>query len=366
METYLVGGAVRDEYMGLKPKDRDHVVIGATPAQMLKAGYEEVGKDFAVFLHPKTKEEHALARTLRKSAGGPASFAQDLENVTLEEDLGRRDLTINSMAKDESGLVIDPYGGRADIDKKILRHTSAAFREDPLRVLRTARFLAQLGPDWTIAPETRSLMHEMVVAGEVDHVPADRTWVEIEKGLKTPHPGLMLLVMRELGLLDRPAFGAYAGASRPDVDGLQAAVEAGAGVEVRFALAVPGLAPIAIMSAARIPVHVRDVALAFRAGLAVGLEDFAQMDAEGRLKVLESVDAVRQKDRLVHVLSALDCFTGRQVASCSVVAAAAAVRAINQREVIGTEKDPQTIQERIRAARIDAISLATKRPAPAP
>jgi tRNA nucleotidyltransferase (CCA-adding enzyme) len=360
MKSYLVGGAVRDELLGLSAKDRDHVVIGATPAMMIAAGFRLVGIDFTVGLHPQTQEEYALARTLRKSAGGAHDLGDDSAHVTLEDDLARRDLTINSMAKAEDGTIIDPYGGRADLKNRVLRHTSEAFQEDPLRVLRTARFMARFGAEWTIAPGTWALMRSMCAAGEVDRVPADRIWAEVQKGLKEPHPELMLSTMDHLGLLSRPAFAAYAGARAPDVEALRAAVAAGCGVEVLFALAVPALATDSVMSLARIPVPVRDAAVAFRAGLAAGLADFDRLAAEERLNVVEVIDAVRQKERLRHVLAALDCYNGGDAASVSVRSAAAALRTINQPAVINGATDAQTIRDRIRAARIDAIATSMK------
>ena len=175
MQIYLVGGAVRDGLLKRPVKDRDWVVVGATPEQLLALGYEQVGADFPVFLHPKTREEYALARTERKSGQGYQGFeCRFSPDVTLEQDLLRRDLTINAMAQDEQGNIVDPYGGRADLEQKILRHVSPAFAEDPLRVLRVARFAARFAPlGFTIAPETLALMQHMVSAGELDHLVAE-------------------------------------------------------------------------------------------------------------------------------------------------------------------------------------------------
>jgi tRNA nucleotidyltransferase (CCA-adding enzyme) len=183
MKVYCVGGAVRDELLGLPIKDSDYVVVGSTPQAMLDAGYKPVGKDFPVFLHPKTHDEYALARTERKTGAGYKGFVLHASpEVTLEEDLARRDLTINAIAKDADGKLIDPFNGVADIKSKTLRHVSAAFAEDPVRILRAARFAARF-TDFTVAPETLALMRQMVAAGEVDALVSERVWQELAKGL---------------------------------------------------------------------------------------------------------------------------------------------------------------------------------------
>ena len=189
MKIYLVGGAVRDKLLGIPVKERDWVVIGATPEDMLAKGYIQVGKDFPVFLHPKTKEEYALARTERKTGPGYKGFKFSTTDVTLEEDLKRRDLTINAIAEDESGVLIDPYGGQKDIEKRVLRHISNAFSEDPVRILRVARFAARYNHfGFKIADETNKLMQDMVEQGEVDSLVAERVWQEIEKALSEEAP----------------------------------------------------------------------------------------------------------------------------------------------------------------------------------
>ncbi|NCW85643.1 MAG: multifunctional CCA tRNA nucleotidyl transferase/2'3'-cyclic phosphodiesterase/2'nucleotidase/phosphatase, partial [Oxalobacteraceae bacterium] len=182
-KAYVVGGAVRDALLGLPVKDRDYVVVGATPEQMQALGFVAVGKDFPVFLHPQTHEEYALARTERKTAPGYAGFAfHATAEVTLEQDLQRRDLTINAIAQDDDGTLIDPYGGRADIDARVFRHVSAAFSEDPVRILRVARFAARF-TEFSVAPETMGLMRQMVSSGEVDALVAERVWQELSRGL---------------------------------------------------------------------------------------------------------------------------------------------------------------------------------------
>lgn len=203
MKTYLVGGAVRDQLLGLPTHEYDWVVVGATPEEMLTQGYQQVGKDFPVFLHPETHDEHALARTERKSGSGYTGFICHADpEVTLEQDLLRRDLTINAIAQDSDGSLIDPYHGRRDLELRILRHVSPAFSEDPLRVLRIARFAARfhlLG--FTIAPETQALMKQIVNSGEIAHLTAERVWKETEKALSTQSPQVFFQVLRDCGAL---------------------------------------------------------------------------------------------------------------------------------------------------------------------
>ncbi|MEF2523755.1 multifunctional CCA addition/repair protein [Vibrio mimicus] len=203
MQIYLVGGAVRDQLLQLPVYDRDWVVVGSSPQAMLATGFQAVGKDFPVFLHPKTKEEHALARTERKTGVGYTGFAcHYAPDVTLEEDLLRRDLTINAMAQDELGQVIDPYGGQRDLAAKVLRHVSPAFVEDPLRVLRVARFAAKLAHlGFTVAEETMQLMADIAQSGELGHLTAERVWQEWHKSLSTNHPEVFLQVLRDCGAL---------------------------------------------------------------------------------------------------------------------------------------------------------------------
>ncbi|ODU67168.1 MAG: multifunctional CCA tRNA nucleotidyl transferase/2'3'-cyclic phosphodiesterase/2'nucleotidase/phosphatase, partial [Lautropia sp. SCN 66-9] len=203
MRIYRVGGSVRDELLGLPVQDHDWVVVGATPEMMIERGFRPVGQDFPVFLHPDTHEEYALARTERKTAPGYRGFAVHFApEVTLEEDLQRRDLTINAMARDADGNLIDPYDGQADLRAGVLRHVSAAFEEDPVRILRLARFAARF-ERFTVAPETMALMRRMVAAGEVDALVAERVWQELARGLMERHPSRMFEVLRECGALER-------------------------------------------------------------------------------------------------------------------------------------------------------------------
>lgn len=202
-KTYLVGGAVRDKLLGLPVAENDWVVVGATPEMLLSEGFKQVGKDFPVFLHPQTYEEYALARTERKTAKGYYGFVCDFSSeVTLEEDLLRRDFTINAIAEDVEGNVIDPYGGQEDLKNKILRHVSPAFREDPVRILRLARFAARLFPlGFSIAPETQSLLCQMVEAGEIEHLVPERVWKEMSKSLVEADPTQFIEVLRACGAL---------------------------------------------------------------------------------------------------------------------------------------------------------------------
>ena len=260
MQVYMVGGAVRDRLLGLKVQDHDWVVVGATPEQMVAQGYLPVGKDFPVFLHPETREEFALARTERKSGRGYKGFTVFTSpDVTIEEDLARRDLTINAIAAcadgagaesrfDAESQLIDPFGGQRDLQAKVLRHVTDAFREDPVRILRLARFAARFH-DFAIAPETMALLREMVQAGEADHLVPERVWQELARGLMESHPARMFDVLRDCGALavvlpevdrlwgvpQRPEY-------HPEVDTgvhvmmvLQQAAQAGAPLPVRWA-----------------------------------------------------------------------------------------------------------------------------------
>jgi tRNA nucleotidyltransferase (CCA-adding enzyme) len=203
MEVYRVGGCVRDALLGRPVNDRDWVVVGATPAQMIEAGFKPVGRDFPVFLHPLTHEEYALARTERKTAPGYHGFAfHAAPDVTLEDDLARRDLTINAMAQAEDGRLIDPHGGARDLRERVLRHVGPAFAEDPVRILRLARFAARLA-DFAVAPATLELMRGMVAAGEVDALVPERVWQELSRGLMEAAPARMLEVLRDCGALAR-------------------------------------------------------------------------------------------------------------------------------------------------------------------
>jgi tRNA nucleotidyltransferase (CCA-adding enzyme) len=203
MNTYLVGGAVRDTLLGLPSGDRDYVVVGETPESMLAAGYQTVGKDFPVFLHPQTGEEYALARTERKAARGHRGFVVHASpDVTLEDDLIRRDFTINAIAEAADGTLVDPYGGARDLQARVLRHVGAAFVEDPLRVLRAARFMARFAEHgFTVAPETMVLMRTMVADGELSDLTAERVWQELARALRSAQPSAFLRTLHDCGAL---------------------------------------------------------------------------------------------------------------------------------------------------------------------
>ncbi len=219
MQVYLVGGAVRDALLGMPVKERDWVVVGGTREELLRLKYREVGRDFPVFLHPETHEEHALARRERKVAPGYRGFSVEFgPEVSLEEDLARRDLTVNAMAQSSNGALVDPYGGKRDLDARILRHVSEAFIEDPVRILRVARFAARFAPlGFRVAPDTVELMRSMVLRHEVDALVAERVWQESEKALREPSASTFFKVLRECGALERiyPEIDALFGVPQP-------------------------------------------------------------------------------------------------------------------------------------------------------
>ena len=341
MKTYLVGGAVRDALMGLDGSDRDWVVVGGTPEALAAQGYQPVGKDFPVFLHPDTHEEYALARTERKTARGYHGFAVHASpNVTLEEDLARRDLTINAIAQDGDTL-IDPYGGQRDITAKVLRHVTEAFREDPVRILRLARFAARFS-DFTVAPETMTLMREMVAEGEVDALVSERVWQELSRGLMGAKPSRMLQVLRECGALQRllPEVDKLYGVPQraeyhPEIDTgihlemvLDASARMNAPLEVRFACLChdlgKGTTPAdvlprhigheqrsekltrALCTRWRVPVECKELAelVAREHG---NIHQSLGFGAEAVLRLLVRCDALRRPERFLLALQACEC-----------------------------------------------------------
>ena len=298
MKKYVVGGVVRDELLGLPVADRDWVVVGATPEDMVRQGFRPVGKDFPVFLHPETHEEYALARTERKSGRGYRGFTvYAAPDVTLEADLARRDLTINAMARDEAGRLIDPYGGEKDLRAGVLRHVSEAFEEDPVRILRVARFVARLG--FRIAPETQALMRRMVASGEADHLVAERVWQEFSRGLMEAHPARMLDVLAECGLAARLL---------PELKNERAALEraaaAGAPLAVRFAVLTWGLEEDAVRALCeRLRAPNEDLELAQAASRCRPL--LAARAPRELLELLKRADAVRRPERFARLLEAV-------------------------------------------------------------
>ena len=342
MDAYIVGGAVRDRLLGLPVQDRDWVVVGATPQQLLDLGYTPVGADFPVFLHPDTKEEHALARTERKTAPGYHGFAfHAAPDVTLEQDLQRRDLTINAMAELADGSLVDPWGGARDLETRTLRHVSPAFAEDPVRILRLARFAARF-TEFHVAPETEALMRAMVDAGEADALVPERVWREVSRGLMEARPSRMLEVLRACGALQRVLpevdrlFGVpQPAAHHPEVDTgvhllmvLDMAAQLGAGLPVRYACLCHDLGK-GTTPADVLPRHIaheeRSVALAramsdrlrvdnaCRALAEVVAREHGNIHRSGELgaaallRLLERCDALRRPDRFADLLLACEC-----------------------------------------------------------
>jgi tRNA nucleotidyltransferase (CCA-adding enzyme) len=291
VKIYLVGGAVRDELLGLPVKERDYVVVGATPEEMVRLGFKPVGKDFPVFLHPKTHEEYALARTERKSGRGYKGFTVYASpDVTLEEDLRRRDLTINAMAKAEDGALIDPFGGKKDLEGGVLRHVSEAFAEDPVRILRVARFAARFG--FSIHPSTMGLMQQMVQAGEADFLVPERVWQEFARGLAEPHPEQMFEVLQRAGLLAK-AF--------PEIKAWPARFSGS--VPVRFAALAWPLAEKEVQALSerlRAPSEPRDLALA----AVRNKQGLKKSTPDALLGVLKGADAFRRPERFAELLEA--------------------------------------------------------------
>ena len=342
MKRYLVGGAVRDKQLGLPVVDRDWVLVGADVDALVAEGYRAVGADFPVFLHPETQEEHALARAERKTAPGYRGFSFHAgPEVTLEEDLMRRDLTINAMAEDESGALIDPFHGKADLERGIFRHVSPAFAEDPVRILRLARFAARF-PDFVVAPETAALMRQMVETGEVDALVPERVWREISRGLMEKKPSRMLEVLRDCGALARVLpevdrlFGVPQRADyHPEVDSgvhllmvLDMAARLDATLAVRYACLGHDLGK-AETPAEILPKHIRheerSVALvqamserlkvdnACRALAELTAREHGNVHRSGEfgaaalVRLLERCDALRRPDRFAELLLACEC-----------------------------------------------------------
>jgi tRNA nucleotidyltransferase (CCA-adding enzyme) len=354
MDIFTVGGAVRDKLLGLTPKDRDYVVVGGSAQAMLDAGYLQVGADFPVFLHPESQDEYALARVERKTAVGYHGFAVYTAGVTLEEDLSRRDLSINAMAMDDAGNVIDPYGGQHDLAAKVLRHVSEAFAEDPLRVLRLARFQARFGPSWTVAADTMALMQSMVVNGELDALTRERVWVEFEKGFGEPHPQLMLQVLRELGLFDRPGFAEYAHFGTCDLAELAYAAEQGAALPVRVAMTLCRDWTREEIKASRIPSDIREAAQALHRVKVAGVEHFVDWTAGAKLALLESLDVLRRPACFDTVCQTLAL--RHPEVSLALLLARAQLRDIDQGAVVKGLTLPADIKAAIRQARIAALA----------
>ncbi len=308
MKTYLVGGAVRDELMGLGDSDKDWVVVGATPEDLIFQGFTPVGKDFPVFLHPETSEEYALARTERKTARGYKGFVFHADpSITLEEDLVRRDLTINAIAKDEHGTLIDPFDGNSDIQNKIFRHVSPAFKEDPVRILRLARFAARF-PEFTIATETQILLKQMCEEGEVDALVSERVWQEISKGLMAESPYRMFTVLLGCGAFQKlfkniePKYldERHQEALKASIDRFK---EVRASLAVRFAV-INYIWPIA--QTLRVPKECIEMA-DLLAKTYTTLCNSIQLKGEELLSFLQVCDALRRPDRFDELLLGARC-----------------------------------------------------------
>lgn len=362
MKTYVVGGAVRDELLGLPVQDRDYVVVGAAPQDMIALGYKPVGRDFPVFLHPETHEEYALARTERKTARGYHGFEFDAApNVTLEEDLARRDLTINAMARDEKGELIDPFNGAEDLQAGILRHVSPAFAEDPVRILRLARFAARFGFD--IAPETDALMREMVESGEVDALVPERVWQELARGLMEKRPSRMLDTLHECGALARVApelESLYEDRERGEeaLDALDAAARANEPLEVRVAALTKTLDPYAVEKLAdrlKVPASVRDLAiLASRHGNAIA--DADALHPEEIVDIFDATDAWRRPERFQDLLRAATAGErGSERIAKRLRRAREAAAAIDAGAIAKGNRNAAAIRAALRAARLDAV-----------
>jgi tRNA nucleotidyltransferase (CCA-adding enzyme) len=365
MKIYTVGGAVRDELLGLPVKDRDYVVVGATPDEMVALGYKPVGRDFPVFLHPQTHEEYALARTERKTAPGYHGFTfHAAPDVTLAQDLARRDLTINAIARGEDGKLIDPFNGEADIRARVFRHVGPAFVEDPVRILRVARFAARFG--FAIAPETLTLMREMVVRGEVDALVAERVWQELARGLMEKQPSHMLdaldlcgalpVVLRELA---RELAGQRLVARKAALD---AAAQTGADLPQRFALLTmhaEDSALAALCERLRVPQECADLAqMALRQHANAARAN--AIDAAGLLALLQAVDALRRPERCAQWLAVVELDApAAQKSAARLRAALQAAQAVDAGAVARQQKDAAAIRDAVAAARIAAIAAIT-------
>ena len=398
MKIYIVGGAVRDELLGRPNADRDYVVVGATPQAMQAAGYRPVGKDFPVFLHPQTHEEYALARTERKSGHGYHGFTfHAAPDVTLEEDLARRDLTINAMARGTDGELIDPYCGQRDLQAKILRHVGPAFAEDPVRILRIARFAARFS-DFSVAPETLALMRGMVASGEVDHLVAERVWQELAKGLMEDKPSRLFEVLRDCGALARllPEVDALFGVAQradyhPEIDtGIHTMMVIDQSARHRLPLPVrfaalthdlgkaqtpPDILPRhlgheersfnlteTLSARLRVPNDCRDLALLMARYHGV-IHRAVELKASTIVSLFEKTDALRRPERFQQLLDACLCdYTGRlgwenkaYDSPQHLRTALAAVNAVEAGKIAAACSDKLKIPERIHAARVSAV-----------
>jgi tRNA nucleotidyltransferase (CCA-adding enzyme) len=376
MKIYEVGGAVRDELLGRPVKDRDYVVVGATPEEMTRLGYRPVGKDFPVFLHPLSHDEYALARTERKTARGYRGFqVYAAPDVTLEDDLRRRDLTINAMARDEAGQLIDPYGGERDLRAKVLRHVSEAFSEDPVRILRVARFAARYG-DFSIAPETLARMRAMAANGEVDALVAERVWQELAKGLMEAKPSRMLEVLIEAHALNRivPEFAAL-DPRHAALQVLDAAARDNVPLALRYAALVAttdgrrrapsaplqpdaaGAPILAVSQRLRVPSDCADLAKLTLRWIA-SVENARGLAPQALLELLIGADGLRRPQRFRELLRVCGYVSSAQTALevAYLIDAQTALTALDTRGVVAGAQSSAEIPGRIQAAQLAAVA----------
>lgn len=370
MKIYLVGGAVRDKLLGLPIKERDWVVVGATVQDMLKLGYQQVGKEFPVFLHPKSGEEYALARMERKVKPGYKGFTFDTSPaVTLEEDLIRRDLTINAMAFDvDTQQLIDPYKGQQDIQQKILRHVSSAFAEDPVRILRVGRFLARYAHlGFHVAPETSALMQKMVKAGEVDALVAERVWKELERALQEQHPEKFFLVLAECGAL--PILFPHLQLNGQGMQALIAAAKLTQDASVRFAALLyalpedkaaiePKKAIVDSCNRYRVPTAYRELAVLTALHYQQALQ-IKTLSAEQLLQLLSMLDVFRRNERFELFLTSCEAIaasTHRTLNKKLLRAAACAAKAVDVQTLIAQGLEGPALAAKLKEQRQIALT----------
>jgi tRNA nucleotidyltransferase (CCA-adding enzyme) len=356
MQVYTVGGWVRDQLLG-RPHgkgDRDWVVVGSAPEEMVALGFRPVGRDFPVFLHPETHEEYALARTERKSAPGYRGFVvHAAPDVTLEQDLARRDLTINAMAIDQAGNLLDPFGGRRDLQARVLRHVGPAFVEDPVRILRLARFAARFA-DFSVAAETLSLARRIVQQGEADALVPERVWQELARGLMEARPSRMVEVLARSGLLQRWAAPLD---NRPEVlVALDRAADRGLPLPARFAILASGLpSPEALDGLLSRLRAEQDSAQLARLLIQLSADLKRAATPLERLQVLERADAIRRPERFDLLLAAYEALSGSSADSWR--SALAAVRSIDAGAIAARhEDDPAAIARALHEARLATLS----------
>ena len=367
MKIYLVGGAVRDKLLGLPVKDNDWVVTGSTPQQMKQQGYIPVGKDFPVFLHPKTNEEYALARTERKSGHGYAGFVfHTSAEVSIEDDLIRRDLTINAIAEDEHGNLVDPYHGQQDLAAKTLRHISPAFQEDPLRILRVARFAARFhAHGFSIADETMQLMKTMVASGEAAHLVAERVWQETVRALMEDTPQVYFQVLEDCGALEivLPELHRFISNSE-NLSLLQTAATEKASDIVRFGCLFAGTEhslPIvkAMSERMRLPVAFTDMATLVVKHSAATPDILQSRDAESLMTLFETTDAIRRPERFADLLTCSG-FISKGTVSGDVIAQTShylkEILAMNARDIVAQGFKGKEIGEQLRMVRVAKLA----------